>query len=65
MVDTECIKNHPAEFMSMSGMVKDLINKYLYPSTATDNGHIARVRNNIPSTHSNRVSILEVRQEQT
>ena len=38
------LKNHPTELMSMSGMDKDLITKYLEPSTATAKGHMVRVR---------------------
>ena len=49
--------------MSISGIDKDLITNYLDPSTATSKGHMARVRKHIPSTHSNRLSILEIRQE--
>ena len=37
-------KNHPAELMSMPGMNKDLVTKYLEPSTATAKGHMVRVR---------------------
>ena len=47
------LKNHPTEFMSMPGMDKDLITKYLEPSTATAKGHLVRVRKHIRSTHSN------------
>ena len=38
------LKNSPSKLMSMPGMDKDLITKYLEPSTATAKGHMVRVR---------------------
>ena len=49
--------------MSMPGMDKDLVTKYLEPSTATAKGHMVRVRKNIRSTHSEQPAKLEARQE--
>ena len=57
------LKNHPTELMSMPGMDKDLVAKYLEPSTVTAKGHMVRVRKNIRSTHSDRPAKLEARQE--
>jgi hypothetical protein len=57
------LKKHPAKLMTMPGMIKERITKYLEPSTAIAKGHIVRVRKNVRSTHSNRPSILEARQE--
>ena len=34
------LKNHPAELISMPGMNKDLIARYLEPPTATAKGHM-------------------------
>ena len=63
VVDDECIKKHPAELMSMPGMDKDLITKYLDLSTVTSKDHMVRVLKYIRSTHSIRPPILETRQE--
>ena len=38
------LKNHPAELMSMPGMNKDLITRYLEPPIATAKGHMIRVQ---------------------
>jgi hypothetical protein len=57
------LKNHPDELLSMPGMNKSLITKYLEPSTATAKGHMVRVRKNIRSTNSDRPAILQARQE--
>ena len=53
------LKNHPTELMSMPGMDKDLVNKYLEPSTATAKGHMVRVSKNIISTHSDQLAKLK------
>ena len=47
------LKNYPTDLMSMPDMDKDLITKYVEPSTATAKGHMVRGRKNIRSTHSN------------
>ena len=57
------VKNHPSELMSMPSMDKDLITKYLEPSTATAKGHMVRVRKHIRYTHSNRPAKFYARQE--
>ena len=46
------LKNHPTELMSMPGMDKDLVAKYLEPSTATAKGHMVRVRKKILDLHT-------------
>jgi hypothetical protein len=63
LVNARCTKNHPEELTSMPGMNKDLITKYLEPSTATSKGHMVRVLNTICSTRSTHLAILEARQE--
>ena len=57
------LKNHPAELMSMPGMNKDLITRYLEQSTATAKEHMVRVWTHIWSTHSDRPARLKARQE--
>ena len=44
MGNAKCTQNHPTELMSMPGMDRDLVTKYLEPSTATAKGHMFRVR---------------------
>ena len=57
------LKNHPSKLMPIPGMNKGIIPRHLEPSTAIAKGHMARVRNTIRSTHSNRPARLEARQE--
>ena len=57
------LEHYPAELMSMPGINKDLITRYLEPSAVIAKGHMVRVRKNIRSTHSNRPAKLEARQE--
>ena len=57
------LKNHPDEFLTMPGMNRELVTKYLEPSTATAKGHMVQSRKNTNSTHSDRPNILEARIE--
>jgi hypothetical protein len=57
------LKDYPAELMSMPGMNKDLITRYVEPSRATTKKHMARVRKNMRSIHSDQPARLKVRQE--
>ena len=63
MGNAKCTQEHPSELMSIPGMYKHLITKYLEPSTATAKGHMVRVRKNIRSTHSDQPAKLKARQE--
>ena len=45
------LRTHPGELMSLPGMNKDLITKYLELYTATAKGHLVRVQNNMFSQH--------------
>lgn len=55
------INNNQLE--SFPGLTAQLISKHLPPSTATDKGHMARVRQGIRSTRSNRQAVLDARAE--
>jgi hypothetical protein len=52
MVNAECIPNHPVEVMPMSDTYKDLISKYLEPSTATSEDQMLRVPKETCAQHT-------------
>ena len=57
------LKNHPDELLTMPGMNRELVTKYLEPSTATAKGHMVPSRKNTNSTHSEQPNRLEARIE--
>ncbi len=55
------IKN--GHLASFPGLTTELIQKHLPPSTATDKGHLHRVRQGFQSTRSNTAAMREARAE--
>ncbi|KAL7527446.1 hypothetical protein ACHAXR_001968, partial [Thalassiosira sp. AJA248-18] len=55
------IKNN--QLQSFPGLTYELISKHLPPSTATDKGHLHRIRQGIRSTRSNKQDIIDARAE--
>ena len=55
------IKN--SQLRSIPGLTYELISKHLPPSTATDKGHLSRIRQGIRSTRSNKQAIQDARAE--
>ena len=57
------LKDLQAELMYVPGMDRDLITRYLEPSTATARRHMVKVRKHIQSAHSNRPARFKAHQE--